>query len=129
MPENRIDVRIFQSTDLYQLLCAARQGVLAVLEDQLDSAREVFSVSAKQLRSTEQHRYMHVMPAGVHHARFLAAVRQSGLLCDRQRVNICTQCHTSARSLAAMDQSDDRRRYRGLDLVHTELRELFPDQL
>ena len=44
--ENRIDVRIFQSTDLYQLLCATRQGVLAVLEDQLDGARELLCLQS-----------------------------------------------------------------------------------
>ena len=110
--EDRVNVRVLQSADLHEFSRTARQCVLAVLEDQLDGSREFIFVRAEQLGGSQQHGNMHIMSAGVHHTGLFTAVRQSGLFCDRQGVDIRAKRDTSACALASMNQTDDRRRHR-----------------
>ena len=100
-----------------------------MLEDQFYGSRKIISVLAEQLRGPQKHGCVQIMSAGVHHARFLTAVRKPGLFRDRERIDIRAKRHTLARTLAAVDQCDDRGRYRRLDLIHADLLQFFADQL
>ena len=69
-----------------------------------------------------------VMAAGMHHIGHFAGKGQPRLFLHGQGVNIRPQGHAAARALLAMDQRHDSGGHRGLNLIHTVFRQLFPDE-
>ena len=88
----------------------ARAALFGGLEDHDGIAGEIPRLG-EITGSTEQHRGVAVMAAGVHHAGRLRGVRQIGLLLDRQRIHVGAQpdhLHVAfAGRLVALDDADD----------------------
>ncbi|KAG5480807.1 hypothetical protein CUR178_05944 [Leishmania enriettii] len=80
-----------QHTKAHQLLRAARDHLLGVLENKADGAADAVTHLTQHLDCTKQHRRVRVVATRVHHAWPLRAEGLAALLLQRQRIHVGAQ--------------------------------------
>ena len=88
-----VDMRVLEQTVVDHKL-GATAHLLARLEHKLDGALELRLMLLQDLGSTQKHRRVRVMAAGVHEALALGLIRNVGELGERQSVVVGTQQDT-----------------------------------
>ena len=103
-PVNFADMILLQNAGFDHSLCAAAGAAfLGRLKHHQYIALQLGPVPVQLAGNTGGNGGVHIMPTGVHNAVYFGRKRRAGILAQRQRINIGTQCNGFA--FSGIDQN------------------------